>query len=437
MRTILSLTIASLITCLLASPLAFGLQPSALSLQPFALGLPPSASPPTWVGIQLEPVPPPLASQLKLSEGLMVRNVFVDSPGDKAGLRQYDVLVEADGMAIRSDVHAFARAVQGKSAGDSLTLVLYREGQRMEAEVRLETQPHDWAARGLKYEEPPLGVPGLHGRILRRGPDGWRMEDLGPLPPGGGWSGRLQEYVDQLFTEGQDEPTECRRVHKDGSVLRIILNPDGTVVVKRYQDQDGERSAEVKTYGNVEELKADDPEAHRLLESSRKEREILRRPGSQGRWTWPPKLPKPGDSGSWDELDKSLDEWREQIDEFRKQTRKWRAEAEEAIREGRWDERWREWYDRFFQGPLGESSLPEPPASSGPPAAEDSTVQPEGGAAVDPPVRFETHPDGRITVHLRQGDAELSQTYESEDQFRQAAPQLHESYRRLRETLLR
>lgn len=417
MRTVPSLVAASAAICLLASPSAFSGQPLASRL-------------PTWIGVQLEPVPPPLASQLKLAEGLMVRNLFVGSPADQAGLRQYDVLVEADGEAISSDVRAFSRVVQGKSTGDVLALTLYREGQRMTVEIRLDAQPENWPTQQLKYGEPPMAVPGLHGRILRRGPGGWEVEDLGPLPPGPGWTGQLREYVDRLFPEPVEEAVECRRVQKDGSVLQVRRHADGTVVVKRYKDTDGERSAEVKTYRDIEELRKVDPEANDLLESSRQERAVLRRPNLRGRWSWPPKLPKPDDSRSWDELEKSLDEWRAQIDEFRKNARRWRAEAEAAIREGQWDQRWREWYDRFFQGPMEELELPEASLPEG------SEPQPRPETA-EPPIRFELHTDGRITVHLRQGNAEMVQTYESEENFRQAAPELHESYRQLRETLIR
>ncbi len=417
MRTVQSLVAASAAICLLASPLAFSGQPLA-------------SRSPTWIGVQLEPVPPPLASQLKLAEGLMVRNLFVGSPADQAGLRQYDVLVEADGEAIRGDVRAFSRVVQGKRTGDVLALALYREGQRIAVEVRLDTQPPDWPTQQLKYGEPPMAVPGLHGRILRRGPGGWEVEDLGPLPPGPGWTGQLREYVDRLLPEPAEEAVECRRVQKDGSVLQVRRHADGTVAVKRYKDEDGERSAEVKTYRDIEELRKVDPEANDLLESSRQERTVLRRPNLRGRWSWPPKLPKPDDSRSWDELEKSLDEWRGQIDEFRKNARRWRAEAEEAIRKGQWDHRWHEWYDRFFQGPMEELELPEAPLPEG------SQPQPQPETA-GPPARFERHTDGRITVHLRQGNAEMVQTYESEEDFRQAAPELHKSYRQLREALIR
>jgi hypothetical protein len=50
-------------------------------------------------------------------------------------------------------------------------------------------------------------------------------------------------------------------------------------------------------------------------------------------------------------------------------------------------------------------------------------------------VRFETGPDGRVTVHLREGDAEISRTYASQDELKQQAPKLFERFRAMQDRL--
>ena len=55
-----------------------------------------------WMGIRMGPVPEALAAHLRLGEtGVIVRNVVVASPADKARLAQYDVIVKLDGKDVR------------------------------------------------------------------------------------------------------------------------------------------------------------------------------------------------------------------------------------------------------------------------------------------------------------------------------------------------
>ena len=74
-----------------------------------------------------------------------------------------------------------------KKAGDTLALTIYRGGKRTTLDsIKLENQPgpNDHA---LKYEpdEPDVLLHrdfGLRGKILRPGPQGWEMQDLGEMP---------------------------------------------------------------------------------------------------------------------------------------------------------------------------------------------------------------------------------------------------------------
>ena len=83
---------------------------------------------------------------------------------------------------------------------------------------------------------------------------------------------------------------------------------------------------------------------------------------------------------------------------------------------------WHEWRKRFFQGPMGGG---------------------EGGVMIErrpnslpeSSVRFEEHADGKITVHKRDGQTELSRTYNNRDEFNQKAPELYKQYEQMEKSL--
>jgi hypothetical protein len=52
-----------------------------------------------------------------------------------------------------------------------------------------------------------------------------------------------------------------------------------------------------------------------------------------------------------------------------------------------------------------------------------------------PRVSFDEQPDGRLTVHQRDRDSELSVTYSSRDEFRQKSPELYKQFEEMEKTL--
>ena len=225
-----------------------------------------------WLGIEVAPVPPPLAAHLESGGGgLMVQNIFKGSPADKAGVQRYDVIVEANGEKVSPDVRGFTQYVKHLKPGDTLRLVYLRQGKRIEASIQMATRPGKWEDLERKYPDEP-GPYDFRGRIMRRGPEGWIMEDLGPLPEPRDLPRKLWLYADRLFDKqapkGEKEMAEGRRVDKDGNVLVVRRSEKGDIVVKRYQQKEGEKAAQVKIYPNANELKAADREAFDLLKAT-------------------------------------------------------------------------------------------------------------------------------------------------------------------------
>ena len=62
--------------------------------------------------------------------GLRLTGVREGSPADEAGLQAGDVVVEFDGNEI-TDIYAYTYALQATSAGDEVTIIVERDGERV------------------------------------------------------------------------------------------------------------------------------------------------------------------------------------------------------------------------------------------------------------------------------------------------------------------
>lgn len=282
-----------------------------------------------WLGVQLAPVPPPLAAHLQMEgRGLMVQNVFKGSPADAAQLEQYDVIFRVDGEAVSGDIRAFAEHVRSRHPGDRLVLGIYRDGKEAaEQEIALGRTPERDGELDLKFEDPMPDVlrlrdMGLRGRILRPGEGGnWIMEDLGDLPP--------EKWERFFFDEPARVPLpqgpimdEGRFVAGDGSSVHVRRKPDGSFKVTRRGKGDG-ATEEVREYKNLDALRDGDQEAfHLVCPEPARDRPF----GADRNFT----APRPGAS----------------------------------------PERWRQWSERFFQGPMRERGMPGRPDAAAPEAGD-------------------------------------------------------------------
>ncbi|MBC7788721.1 MAG: M28 family peptidase [Anaerolineae bacterium] len=62
--------------------------------------------------------------------GLRISGVTPGSPGDKAGMRAGDVIVQLDGKTV-TDLETYAQALYARKAGDAIAIVVVRAGERV------------------------------------------------------------------------------------------------------------------------------------------------------------------------------------------------------------------------------------------------------------------------------------------------------------------
>lgn len=252
-----------------------------------------AAASPVWMGVRLTPVPAPLAAHLG-EQGVMVGNVIVDSPADKAGLLQYDVITSFNDTAV-TKFEDLTGALTKNGANQQAKVGIVRGGKRMEVRLTPAERPTDpTVMNNLKYEEQDDLLQHnaiTRGLTMQLGPDGkWEMRDLGALHNMPDALKTLQEHLQELnltwncddestfnFPFGQFQffgtdddgqmQTRVQRqikieVEQDGTHLSIDTDADGKFNVTR-TDADGNVSTQ--TYDNAEALEQADPEAFKLV----------------------------------------------------------------------------------------------------------------------------------------------------------------------------
>ena len=91
-----------------------------------------------WLGVQIQPVTPDISDSVGLdrARGAMVASVQPDSPAQKAGLRQGDVIVGFNGHPV-DKLRDLTQAVANTAAGSRAEVSVWRDGreQRLSASI--------------------------------------------------------------------------------------------------------------------------------------------------------------------------------------------------------------------------------------------------------------------------------------------------------------
>ena len=95
-----------------------------------------------FIGVGLTDVTPALQQALRLpvSRGAVVQDVTAGSPGERGGLRPYDVVLEVEGRSIRTN-EDLIRDISARQPGSIARLDVLRDGRRQTLQVKLAERP--------------------------------------------------------------------------------------------------------------------------------------------------------------------------------------------------------------------------------------------------------------------------------------------------------
>lgn len=98
-----------------------------------------------WIGIGMEPMSPDMKKHSNVESGVMVREVHVGNPADKAGIEPGDVITAIDGQPVNlpKDVQF---AVLKHNPGDKIIFTILRDGKKQDITVTAEKQDEDRVA---------------------------------------------------------------------------------------------------------------------------------------------------------------------------------------------------------------------------------------------------------------------------------------------------
>jgi serine protease Do len=95
-----------------------------------------------YIGVKLRTVDADVQRSLRLSSagGALVQDVATGSPGERAGLRPYDVITAVDGTRVDSDDELISN-VSARRPGTAATLTVLRDGRMVTLAVKLAERP--------------------------------------------------------------------------------------------------------------------------------------------------------------------------------------------------------------------------------------------------------------------------------------------------------
>jgi serine protease Do len=195
-----------------------------------------------WLGVSIDEVTRKLAQRedLKVTEGVYVRNVQEESPAEKAGIRQGDVIVEFDGRKVY-DEDDLINEVRRSKPGTEVSLAVNRNGDSKILKATIERHRE---ARTYSFNVPVPPRVHVAPRIFinrRAGMYGLTMEELNK---------QLGEYFGApngrgvLVKRVERESEGEKAGFKAGDVIVKVANDDVTDVDDIWHTLDGYKDGE-------------------------------------------------------------------------------------------------------------------------------------------------------------------------------------------------
>ncbi|RIK67640.1 MAG: hypothetical protein DCC65_05775 [Planctomycetota bacterium] len=331
-----------------------------------------------WIGVQFGPVPKALSAHLNLTaeSGQMVLNVAEGSPADLAGLQQYDVITTIDGKPAPSDMSVFLDVVRGFAPNETHVFTVLRGSQQIQANLTVAARPAPDAMPKFKYES---GVEEFsQGRVFGRGglmekddTGNWVFKGFDAQNPPDFFKS-LPGVMDldfDLMIPHGDGQNGIFLHKTNGEEIRITTDANGQVTVTKTVEENGVKNTTTTTYASREEFEQKEPDLAKKFSWNAGDHTIHIFGGD-------------GAVPHFKFFDMKLDEdMEEMLHEHLKQL----GEGHAALFAGR------------------------------------------------PLTRFELTPDGKIKVITRQGEDELTETFDSAADLEARRPDLYQKYQRFSE----
>jgi serine protease Do len=89
-----------------------------------------------WLGVRIEDLSAKMLNNLGLENGIRVREVLENSPAQKVGIEEDDILISFNGKVL-DDSDELVKMVKKSEVGDEVTIGYYRDGKKSKASIKL------------------------------------------------------------------------------------------------------------------------------------------------------------------------------------------------------------------------------------------------------------------------------------------------------------
>ncbi len=110
-----------------------------------------------WLGIEIREVDEAIMQQFELEtgDGALVNMVHEETPAKKGGIERGDVIVNVSGREIKN-VRQLQDIIASYSPGETVTVTVFRDGEKKELQVELGEMPEELPSAALPGEEAPV-----------------------------------------------------------------------------------------------------------------------------------------------------------------------------------------------------------------------------------------------------------------------------------------
>ena len=113
----------------------------------------------SWLGVGIQKLTPELAESMgiKKVEGILINRIYENSPAEKAGLKEGDVILECNGTKLE-DPSDLQKIVIGVPVGTVLKLKILRDNKTLQIDIKTEKMPSDEKIEKSEINRNILGI---------------------------------------------------------------------------------------------------------------------------------------------------------------------------------------------------------------------------------------------------------------------------------------
>jgi serine protease Do len=190
-----------------------------------------------WIGIAIQDVTPELARafDLEATDGVLVSDVTADSPAQRSGLQQGDVIVRFDGKPVEG-AHDLPRMVASKEPGSKVQIMIVRDGDKKDLTLQIGTMADEGrsVAAQSKSSEKKWGLslqsltPQLAQRLgYDKDEQGLVVSKVEALSPAAEAGIRRGDVIKEINRK------EVRNLEEMHSIIENLSKEDTLLLVKR------------------------------------------------------------------------------------------------------------------------------------------------------------------------------------------------------------